>query len=59
MGNKEILLSYKTYEEFDKNRNKFTREDFKDAEVVKHICSLFPVGYAPKDMHREVKLPDE
>ena len=59
MSNKEFLLSIKSYEEFDQNRDRFTSADFADAEVIEHLNRLFPKSYAPKDMHREVRLLDE
>lgn len=59
MGNKEFLLGIKSYEEFNKNRGKFTAADFADKGVQEHISGLFGKTYAPKDMHREVKLVDE
>ena len=59
MSNKEFLLGIKSYEEFDKNREKFKAADFVDRDVQEHISELFGKAYAPKDMHREVKLVDE
>lgn len=59
MTNRERLLSYKTYKEFDSNREKFSQEDFCDKEVMEHLSKLFPKAYAPTDMHREVKLLED
>ena len=59
MINKEFLLSIKSYEEFDKNRDRFTSADFADTEVIEHLDRLLGKSYAPKDMHREVRLIDE
>ncbi len=56
--NKELLLSMRSYEEFDRNRGKFTPADFADKEVINHLNQIFPKAYAPKDMHREVRLVD-
>ncbi len=59
MTNKELLLSLNSYEEFDKNRDKFTTEDFADEEVRRHLSQIFPRAYAPKDMHYEIPRTKE
>lgn len=57
MTPKELFLSLKSYEDFDKHRGAF-REMPIDDEIRAHSSKIFPKAYAPKDMHREVKLID-
>lgn len=53
MNAKELLLSMKSYEDFDNNRDAF--KDLKiDKEGIEHLNKIFPEAYAPTDMHREV-----
>lgn len=58
MTQKDFFLSLKSYDDFDKNRGVF-RGMFIDNEIREHSKKIFPKAYAPKDMHREVKLVDE
>ena len=59
MTNRELLLSLKTYEEFDKAREQFTNGDFVDEDVRKHINKLFGKGHAPKKMHVDIPMTKE
>jgi hypothetical protein len=58
MTQKELFLSLKSYEDFDKNRGAFKEMPFDD-EIREHCAKIFPKAYAPKDMHREVRLIEE
>lgn len=58
MTAKELFLSLKSYEDFDRHRGEF-REMEIDDEIREHINKIFPKAYAPTDIHREVKLIDD
>ncbi|NBJ93212.1 hypothetical protein [Parablautia muri] len=58
MTQKELFLSLKSYQDFDKNRGAFRGMRIDD-EIRAHSDKIFPKAYAPKDMHREVRLVDE
>ena len=53
MTQKELFLSLKSYEDFDKNRGAFRGMPFDD-EIREHCSKIFPKAYAPEDMHYEI-----
>lgn len=57
MTTKELLLSLKSYEDFDKHRREF-RDLPIDDETLDYLDKLFGKAYAPKDMHHEIRLDD-
>ena len=57
MNSKELFLSLRSYEDFDRHRGKFRNMPIDD-EIREHGRKIFPEAYAPKDMHREVKIID-
>lgn len=57
MTTKELFLSLKSYEDFDKHRGEFKDLPIDD-ETREHSKKIFPAAYAPKDMHHEIKLDD-
>lgn len=58
MTQKELFLSLKSYEDFEKVRGSFRGMSIDD-EIRAHAAKIFPKAYAPADMHREVKLIEE
>ena len=60
MTTKELFLSLKSYEDFNKHRGELKDLPIDD-EIREHSKKIFPTAYAPKDMHHEIKLnnPDE
>lgn len=43
MSLKEEFLKIKTYEEYDKKRERFRKLDFQDEEICQHFYELFPI----------------
>lgn len=58
MTQKELFLSLKSYEDFDKNRSVFRGMPVDD-EIRTHSEKIFPKAYAPKDMHYEIPRSKE
>ncbi len=52
---KQLFLSMKSYQEYDGNKAAFSDMEMDD-EILEHMKKISPQVYAPKDMHREVKL---
>lgn len=58
MTQKELFLGLKTYEDFDKNREKFRGMPFDD-EIREHCNKIFPKACAPGDMHNDIPRSKE
>lgn len=58
MTQKELFLSLKSYDDFDKNRSAFKGMSMDD-EIRAHSERIFPKAYAPKDMHHEIPRSNE
>lgn len=58
MAQKELFLSLKSYDDFDKNRSAF-KSMLMDDEIRAHAEKIFPKAYAPKDMHHEIPRSKE